>query len=103
MMLPKIKMTTWIDKADLNWVRVEAEVIDTISFGYFLFRLAKGAHLHMEQVRINNEVWLPRSVRIGGSARVALVKKLNLEQENTFKNFRKFQSDAQLAAVSAAR
>jgi hypothetical protein len=94
--LPKLKATLWIDKADLSWVRIEAEVIDNISVGLFLFRLAKGARLEVEQARVNQEVWLPLRVRLSGSATVGLVKKLNLEEELTFRNFRKFQSDSQV-------
>ena len=51
-----VRATLWIDKADLNWVRVDAEVIDDITWGWFVFRLAKGSHLSMEQVRVNDEV-----------------------------------------------
>ena len=96
MFLPKLNATLWIDKADLNWVRVEAEVIDNISWGWFLFRLAKGAHMSMEQVRVNDEVWLPRRLRVALSGRVGLVKRLNMEQDLTFRNFQKFQSDSKV-------
>ena len=99
MFLPKLKATLWIDKADLNWVRVDAEVINDISWGWFLFRLSKGAHLHMEQVRVNDEVWLPRQVRMAGAARIGLIKKLSVEQDLTFRDYRRFQTDARLGSV----
>jgi hypothetical protein len=92
--LPKLKGTLWIDKADLSWVRLRAEVIDNISVGLFLLRLAKGARLEVEQTRVNEEVWLPRRVSMSASARVGLVKRLNVQEEVTFRNFRKFQSDS---------
>jgi hypothetical protein len=94
--LPKLKATLWIDKADLSWVRVNAEVIDSISVGFFLFRVAKGARMEIEQRRVNEEVWLPLRVRMSASATVGLVKKLRVEEELTFRNFRKFQSDSQV-------
>ncbi len=94
--LPKLKATLWIDKADLSWVRVNAEVIDSISVGFFLFRVAKGARMEIEQGRVNEEVWLPLRVRMSASATVGLVKKLRVEEELTFRNFRKFQSDSQV-------
>jgi len=50
----------------------------------------------VERVRLNDEVWLPSRVRVAGSARLALVKKLNVEQELTYRNYRKFQSDSEL-------
>jgi hypothetical protein len=52
--------------------------------------------MEIEQRRVNEEVWLPLRVRMSASATVGLVKKLNVEEELTFRNFRKFQSDSQV-------
>jgi hypothetical protein len=103
LILPHLKITTWIDVADMNWVRLHAEVIDTISWAFCLVRLAPGTQFDLQQIHINNEVWLPHLVRITGSGRVALFKKINMQQEHTFKNFRKFQTDSQIVAASELR
>jgi len=100
LLLPKLKITVWIDKVDFAWVRIDADVIDTITWGLYLFRLSQGARFELHQTLVNGEVWLPRYSRVAGCARIALVKKLNLEQEMTFKNFRKFQSDSQLVSTT---
>ena len=42
-LLAKIKLTAWIDKTDFNWVRINAEVIDTITWGLCLFKMSPGA------------------------------------------------------------
>ena len=63
LLLPRLKLTAWIDKSDLSWTRVHAEVIEDVAWGLCLFKLAKGAELDMEQVRVNDEVWLPRVLR----------------------------------------
>jgi hypothetical protein len=99
-LLPKIKLTVWIDKADFDWVRINAEVIETITWGLCLFKMSPGARFELQQTRVNDEVWLPKHTRVLMSARVAFVKKLNVEQEATFKNFRKFQSDSQIVSSS---
>jgi hypothetical protein len=101
-LLPKIKLTVWIDKADFDWVRINAEVIETIAWGLCLFKMSPGARFELQQTRVNDEVWLPKHTRVLLSARVAFVKKVNMEQESTFKNFRKFQSDSQIVSSSAA-
>jgi len=101
LLLPKLKITVWIDKANFAWVRIDADVIDTITWGLYLFRLSQGARFELHQTLVNGEVWLPRYSRVAGSARIALVKKLNLEQEMTFKNFRKFQTDSQMVSTTA--
>ena len=71
--------------------------------GLFLLRLSKGARLEIEQRRVNEEVWLPEKVLMSASARVGLVKRLNVQQETTFRNFRKFQSDSQVVSGSEVR
>ena len=101
-LLPKLKLTVWIDKVDFNWARIDAEVIDTITWGLCLFKMSPGARFELQQTRVNDEVWLPMHTRVIVSARVAFVKKLNMEQEATFKNFRKFQSDSQMVSSSIA-
>lgn len=96
LVLPKLKLKVWIDKADLTWVRLYAEAIETISWAFCLVRLAPGARFEIEQTHVNNDAWLPLRVRITGSARIALLRKVNMQQEFTFKNFRRFQTDSQI-------
>ncbi|HYL38141.1 MAG TPA: hypothetical protein VEV17_19650 [Bryobacteraceae bacterium] len=97
--LLKVKGKVWIDKAEYQWVRIEAETIDTISIGLFLARLNPGARLLFEQTRVNNEIWLPKHEVVSGSGRLGLLKRLALEDELTWSNFRKFQVDSKIIAT----
>jgi hypothetical protein len=102
-LFPKFRGRLWIDKADYQWVKTEAEVTDTISWGLFLARLNKGAHLSAEMTRVNGEVWLPKHIEAGGSARVAIFKKYRLEADTTYSNYRKFQAESHIVSVAPAR
>jgi hypothetical protein len=97
--LLKIQAKVWIDKAEYQWVRLEAETTATISFGLFIARLAPGAKLEFEQTRVNDEVWLPKRQVVSGAARLGLVKKLVGEEETTWNNYRKFQVDSKVIAT----
>lgn len=99
-MLPKIRARVWIDKADYNWVKLEAETLDTISFGLFLFRLGKGMRLHFEQTRVNDEVWLPSRLQAKADGRLALFKKIRREIVVVYSDYRKFQADSRLLDAS---
>lgn len=90
--LPKLKGRLWIDKQDYNWVKAEAEAIDTITFGLFLARVHKGSHFSFEQVRLNNEVWLVHRFYLNASARLLLFKNEGIEQEDIFSNYKKFST-----------
>jgi hypothetical protein len=95
-MLKKIKGRMWIEKKDYNWVKVAAEATDTISFGFFLFRIHPGSRFVLEKMLVNNEVWLLRRLDIDGGARIALFKNENIEQEDVTSNFKKFVTSVRI-------
>jgi hypothetical protein len=97
--LMKIRGKIWIDKAEYQWVRLEAETTETISFGLFIARLNPGAKLVFEQTRVNDEIWLPKRESVSGSGRLGLVKKIALQQELVWSNYRKFQVESKVVAT----
>ena len=92
--LPKFRFRAWIDKAERHWVKLDAECIETVSWGLFIARLNKGSKVHLEQVRVNDEVWLPRHLTLNIDARIALLKSLDMEVDITFRDYQKFRTDA---------
>jgi len=94
--LKKIKGRMWIEKKDYNWVKVEAESFDTISFGLFLFRIHPGSRFVLETQHINQELWAMKRLYINGSARIALLKNEAIEQEDEFSNFKKFSTSVKI-------
>lgn len=97
---PKVRGVIWIDQAEYQWVKLEAETIDTISFGGVVARLAQGARIHFEQTRVNDEVWLPVRAEVAASARLLLVRRMGGESEITFSGYRKFQSDSRVVSTT---
>jgi hypothetical protein len=95
---PHLKGRLWIDKENYSLVRGEAEVIDTISYGLVLARIHKGTKVRFEQTRVNDEVWLPARVYALAVGRLGLVKKLHLEFESTYRDYKKFQSESRVVA-----
>lgn len=100
---PKVRGRLWIDKGDHQWIKTESEVIGTISFGWVLARLNKGARLNFEMTRVNEEVWLPRRIEAAGSAKLALLKSYHIESDITYSNYRKFQADSRIVPAAAER
>ncbi len=92
----KLHGTFYVDKATNQLVKLDAEALDTVSFGFFLVRLNKGAHFILEQTRVNDEVWMPKRVQAAIDARIAVVKKFRGQFDITFSNYRKFQSDSRI-------
>jgi hypothetical protein len=96
--LPKVKLRLWIDARDSQGARLEIEATDAISFAGFLVRLEKGTRIDVDQIRVNDEIWLPKSVSVTAAARILLVKSLNREMQFTFSDYKKFQADSRVAA-----
>ena len=92
----KMHGTFWIDKATNQMVKLDAEALDTVSFGFFLVRLNKGARFIVEHTRVNDEVWLPKRIQAAIDARIAVVKKFRGQVDVTYSNYRKFQSDSRI-------
>jgi hypothetical protein len=97
--LPKFHGRVWIDKSDLQWVRLDMECINTVSLGLFLARIHKGSRITVEQTRVNDEVWLPKHVGVKIDVRLALLKDYNVEQEQTFRDYKKFRATARIVDV----
>ncbi|MGA7218550.1 MAG: hypothetical protein WBX38_09555, partial [Candidatus Sulfotelmatobacter sp.] len=79
--------------------KLEAEAIDTVSFGWFLARIHKGTRLVFEQTRVNEEVWLPQHLTFKFDARIAVFKSYNEEDEETFSDYRKFRATAKIVGM----
>ena len=97
--LPKFRFRAWIDKKEAQWAKLDIQCIDTVSVGLLLVRLHPGSRIVIEQTRVNGEVWLPRHISVKIDARVALLKEYNFEQDQTFRDYKKFRARARILAV----
>ena len=75
-----LKGTIWVDESAREVIRAEATAIDSLSFGGgFVARLNEGAVVSLARQRIDDEIWLPTSVRIKGNGRALLLRKVNID------------------------
>ncbi len=100
-MFAKIRGKIWIDKTEYEWVKIEAETLDTISFGLFLARIWKGSTFRFEQRRVNDEVWLPSHLQVGMEGRLGLIKVMRADVNVDYSNYKKFQTDSRVLSTEA--
>ena len=98
-LLPKFRFRVWIDTTEMQWVKLDAQCIDTVSWGVLLARLHKGSRLVIENTHVNDEVWLPRHVEVKVDARLALLKNFNEDIDVTYRDYKKFRADAKIVGV----
>jgi len=97
--LPKFHGRLWIDKADVQMAKMDVECLDTFSWGLFLVRFHRGSRFMLEQTRVNDEVWLPRELAVKVDVRLALLKNFNVEDEQTFRDYKKFRADTKIVGI----
>mgnify|MGYP003383165870 CR=1 FL=1 len=100
-LLTKFKGRLWIDQKELQWVRVEAETIAPVSFGWVLARLEPGAKLTFQQSRLNSELWLPSKATTELNARLGF-KKLRNDTVVTWQDYRKYRTDSRIVSAEEA-
>lgn len=99
--LAKLRGKIWIEKNDYEWVKVEGEVISPFKWGLFIASLNPGTNLQFVQTRINGEIWMPKTMTIRLDARL-LFKKFDGDYENSFSNYRKFQTESRIVSATEA-
>ena len=81
----------WVSETEYELVRLEAEAIETASFGLgLLARVHQGSKAAFERRKVNGEAWLPASATYTASARLFLLKRLRIGGTAEFSDYRKF-------------
>jgi hypothetical protein len=94
-LMRKFNVRAWISESDYEMVRVEAEAIDTVSFGLgMLARVHKGSKASFERRKVNGEAWLPARASYAVSVRVGLLAVLRRGASIEFSNYKKFGVDS---------
>jgi hypothetical protein len=98
----KFRGRLWIDKQDMQLARVDLEAVDTASVGWVLARIHKGTRMTYEQMRWNDEIWLPKHMTFKFDARVALLKGYNIDGEKTYRDYKEFRSSSKIIGIGQA-
>jgi len=86
----KVRGKIWIDKADEQMVRLQAEVFDNVAFGGFLAKLEKGTRFDMEQMRIEGNRWVPKQHLVRFDVRILLLKSIHRQMESHYMDYRRY-------------
>lgn len=97
----KVRATLWVDQKDFQWARADLELIDTMSWGWFLLRLAPGGKITIDQKSLNDEVWLPTNINIRADARVALFKMIRAEINIDYRDYQRFETESQIVDIQS--
>jgi hypothetical protein len=95
-LIQNMRGKVWIDQAEFQWVKVEAEATGKLSYGFGMLKIDPGATVTFEQARVNDEIWLPARASIRFNGRAALLVPIRDEIDMQFRDYRKFQAESQI-------
>jgi hypothetical protein len=101
--LPKFRFRLWLDRAEDQWVKLDATCIDTVSVGLFLLRVHKGSRILVETTRVNDEVWLPQHIALHVDLKLALLKNFDVDQDITYKDYKKFRTQTRIVGMEEVK
>jgi hypothetical protein len=101
--LPKFRFRLWLDRAEDQWVKLDATCIDTVSWGLFIARIHQGSRVLIETTRVNDEVWLPQHIAVHFDAKLALLKTVAMNVDFTYKDYKKFQSQTRIVGMEEVK
>ena len=88
-MFEKVRGKIWLDAAEEQMVRIDAEVFDAVNIGWGVIgKVQKGTRFHLERRRLADGFWLPESQDIRFTARILLFKALSQEEITRYSEFR---------------
>ena len=88
-MFTKMEGRFWISKHYNRLLRVDAVTTGPVTFGGFLARVAPGTRITMDQMKLNDDVWVLRRLKMAYDVRIALVKQTRGENEQIMWDFRR--------------
>ena len=92
-----------LEKDGYHPAKVEIDTLDTISLGLVLVRLAKGARITIEFVRVNNEVSLLKQMAVTAVVRVLLLKDMRIDMQMDFSAYKKFQAESRILSTGEVK
>jgi hypothetical protein len=99
-MLSHAVLRGWVTEREHQLIRVEADVVETISFGLgFLAKFQKGSRLFLDRRPVHEGVWAPVKLDATMNARILLLKGIHERQQSEYSDFKKFSVETSLKVV----
>jgi len=81
----------WVDTRSFHWVRVEAQVVRTVTIAGFLARVEPGTRFELEKMPVDDAMWLPNHFAMQSRTRILLFFTYRTEEDETYFNYRKIE------------
>ncbi len=92
----KLQGTIWVDEADRQVVHCDVNFDDNFRVaGGVVATIQKGSNFHLDQAKVNGEIWLPTGTEGSVQARVLLVKGIRQHFTDRYYDYKRFHVEAE--------
>ena len=90
-MMKRFRGRVWAHEFDYQIVKVDLESVEDVTIGWgILARLRKGAKVTLQRTKVNDEVWLPASLRVIGTGRTLMFRGFKIDSVTQWFDYKKF-------------
>ena len=93
----------WVDKHDFGWIKVDGQVMQPFSMGLFVARVLRGSHITMQQIRIDDGIWMPERIQMRAAAKILFIKGLWIDRILTYSEYKRADAGASRTAGHATQ
>ena len=89
----------WIDAASFHWVKATAWTVRAVSIAGILARIEPGTEFSVEQMPVEEGVWLPRRYQVRSHSRILGLFNHHIHEDHTYSNYRRIPREDSAAAI----
>jgi hypothetical protein len=93
----------WIDAASFHWVKATAWTVRAVSIAGLLARVEPGTEFSVEQMPVDQGVWLPRRYQVRSHSRILGLFSHHIDEDHTYSNYRRIEDPEASYSVSRFR
>ena len=82
----------WIEQHSFQWIKVEANVVHSVSIEGFLATVQPGTQFSLSQQPVDSEVWLPTHFSMRTRARIFFLFRHRSDEDETYFDYRRIDS-----------
>ena len=90
-MMKRFRARVWIHEFEYQLVKADLESVEDVTIGWgLLARLRKGAKVTLQRTKVNDEVWLPATLRVIGTGRTLIFRGFKIDSLTEWSDYKKF-------------
>ena len=89
--MKRFRARVWIHELEYQLVKADLESVEDVTIGWgLLARLRKGTNVTLQRTKVNDEVWLPATLRVIGTGRTLIFRGFKIDSLTQWSDYKKF-------------